>query len=205
MADRRPIGRPRTSDAVILDGARRALMRDPRASMAEIARSAGVGMSAIYLRFPDRTALLQRIAEDGNAMFATVIEGASAQVDTDPAAALTELVLAVNRDGFLRLWLTVAGSFDRSEKDIAESWRLRRIGEDFVARAQAAGVLRPGITWEDLGKVWEALSVIEGADEQRTELLRERMAQILIHGLAGSEPLGSTAPHSTDFAENRRG
>lgn len=201
-----PGGRPRVSDEVVLDGARRALLADPRASMATIARTAGVGMSAIYLRFPDRPALLRRIAEDGNALYDRVLTACESALATGTPAreVLVRFLTEIDESGYHRLALAIAGTFERSADDLAESYRLRDRGRRLVAALHAAGTLRPGVSWNDLGKVAEALSAVAGADGERSRLLRARMVDIVTTGLChGTVPLPGPAPDGADFAENR--
>lgn len=207
MTDKPAGGRPRVPDSLILDGARRALLKDPRASMATIARTAGVGMSAIYLRFPDRLALLRHIAGDGNALYGRALTSAEDALGAGVPhrQVLTDFLTEIDDSGYHRLALAIAGTFERSAADVAESYRLRDRGRRFVDTLHAAGALRPGVSWTDLGKIVEALSAVEGADEPRSRRLRARMIDIVTAGLCeGSTPLPGSAPDGADFAENRR-
>jgi len=60
----------------ILDAALDALASDPDASMAEIARRAGVVRATIYMHFPTRTALLDAVQDYATAQVADAIRGA---------------------------------------------------------------------------------------------------------------------------------
>ena len=64
------------SIAAIVDGALAALANDPDASMAEIARRAGVVRATVYMHFPTREALLDAVMEYATGLVSEAIRGA---------------------------------------------------------------------------------------------------------------------------------
>jgi AcrR family transcriptional regulator len=84
------------SIARILDAAVDALGDDQEASMAEIARRAGVVRATIYVHFPTREALLDAVTERALAEAAAVIAEAEAERG-EPADALARVVSAAWR------------------------------------------------------------------------------------------------------------
>ena len=80
------------SIARILDAAVDALAGDPDASMAEIARRAGVVRATIYVHVPTREALLEAVTHRAVAEVAEVIEGAEPHRG-EPAEALERVVV----------------------------------------------------------------------------------------------------------------
>src|SRR4051812_15070722 len=79
------------SIARILDAAVDALADEPEASMAEIARRAGVVRATIYVHFPTREALLEVVTHRAIAEVAEVIDAAEPH-HGDPADALARVV-----------------------------------------------------------------------------------------------------------------
>src|SRR3954449_3255725 len=90
--------RKRRADAersikAIVNGALEALANDPDASMAEIARRAGVARATIYMHFPTREALLDAVMENDT----TQVEDATRAAEPargEPAEALERVLLA---------------------------------------------------------------------------------------------------------------
>src|SRR5437763_16968657 len=72
----------------IIDAALEALASDPDASMAEIARRAGVVRATVYMHFPTREALLDAVMEHA------VAEVAEATREADPTRGKPEEALA---------------------------------------------------------------------------------------------------------------
>jgi len=79
------------SIALILDAAVEALASDPNASMAEVARRAGVVRATIYVHFPTREALIEAVTHRAIAAASDVIAAAEPQ-HGDAAAALRRVV-----------------------------------------------------------------------------------------------------------------
>src|SRR6184192_1305377 len=84
------------SEAAILDAAVDALASDPDASMAQIARRAGVVRATIYVHFPTRDALLDAVTDRTLADVNAVIEAAEPDRG-DPTDALARVLAATWR------------------------------------------------------------------------------------------------------------
>lgn len=200
-ADRRP-GRPSTPLAQIVEGARRALTVNPRASMAQIAQEAGVGMSALYARFGSRQELLRFFADEVNEVYRRALLTATAELEdgTDPRQSLHTLMTSITESGPVLVLLQALGTFERSERDRSASRKLNAIANSLVDQCHRRGALRPGVTWLDIMKHIEIVASVNAADPRQTPLLRRRTLDVIVVGLtAGRVPLVGAAPTPRDI------
>jgi AcrR family transcriptional regulator len=72
-----------TNDGVILEAARAVFTADPSAPISAVAQHAGVGISALYRRYPSKEDLLRTLAADGLQRFTDELETALSD-DRDP-------------------------------------------------------------------------------------------------------------------------
>ena len=66
------------NDKLILDAARAVFVADPAAPIAAVATRAGVGIAALYRRYPSKEELLRHLASDGLQRYITAAEAALA-------------------------------------------------------------------------------------------------------------------------------
>jgi AcrR family transcriptional regulator len=154
-----PAPKRRRADAersvvAILNAALEALASDPDASMAEIARRAGVVRATIYVHFPTRTALLDAVMEHAVADVAEATRAAEPDRG-DPAEALERVLRATWRE-LARFHALLAINIARLS---AEELRRRHLPvleqlEPLIERGQRQGVFR-----SDLPVAWH-LAVI---------------------------------------------
>lgn len=184
-----PATRPPRSDAVrnrdaILEAAADVLARDPRASMTEIAREAGVGRVTIYGHFPSREALVEatllRVIERSEA------ELASLDLSGDPLVALDLLVRRSWRivDAFHRL-LGVAEETLSNERILAHHAEPMARVRTLIERGQREGAMRRDLDAGWLANCFTAL-LHTAAGELRAGRLTEDAADRVVAATVAS-------------------
>jgi AcrR family transcriptional regulator len=189
-------GQALRNDAVILDAARTVFLNDPKAPVAAVAEQAGVGISALYRRYPGKEDLLRRLCHDGLQRF--IAEAESAAGDPDPGPALSKFLRRVVDADVHSLTVHLAGTFTPTPQMHADARRAGELAGALVRRAQAAGQLRADVVPDDLGLVLEGCASIRVPDPDRTRELRQRYLRLQLDGLApepAQDPLPGPPPN----------
>lgn len=161
------------------------------ASLDDIARRAGVGSGTLYRHFPSRDALLEAVVGDA---FARLQRQADELLDASGSRqALVAWLRAVV--AYTMTIRGLAGTLMASQDD--ESSALQRpcqlIANTTVTlldRAKTAGVVRPDVEPEDLGRLAFGIAVAAEADPERRELA-DRLLRLALDGL---DPRSSSPP-----------
>jgi len=133
------------SIARILDAAVDALASDPEASMAEIARRAGVVRATIYVHFPNRDALIDAVTKRAIAEAITTIEAAEPERG-DAADALRRVVASAWRT-LERYHALVAINIRLPQAELHARHRpVLAILEPLIERGQRDGSFRSDVT-----------------------------------------------------------
>jgi AcrR family transcriptional regulator len=194
LAGRR--GQALRNDAVILDAARTVFLSDPKAPVAAVAEQAGVGISALYRRYPSKEDLLRRLCHDGLRRF--IAEAESAAGDPDPWLAFGKFLQRVVDADVHSLTVHLAGTFTPTPEMNADARRANDLAGALVQRAQAAGRLRADVVPDDVGLVLEGCASVRVPDPARTRELRQRYLRLQLDGLAAQpsrDPLPGPPPH----------
>jgi len=181
------------NDQRILASARAVFVANPGAPITDVAKHAGVGISALYSRYGSKEELLRKICLDGLTLFLAETEAALAD-ERDTWVAFAGYMRRLVDADTSSLTLALAGSFTPTTEmfDLAERAN-ERLAELF-ARVQS--LLRPGVEVHDVSFVLELAAAIKVSDRERTEQLRRRYLAIILDGLRATErdPLPGPPP-----------
>ena len=169
--------RRRRSDAersvqAILEAALVALASDPDASMAEIARRAGVVRATIYAHFPTRESLLDAVMDYAVAQVAQAMR--EAEPDRGEPKEALERVLLATWQQLSRFHSVLAININRlSTKELhRRHLPMTTLLVPLIERGQAAGVFR-----SDLSVAWEIAVIRAIVHAASSELQAGRISQ----------------------------
>ena len=186
------------NDQVILDAAREVFVADPGAPVSAVAEAAGVGMSALYRRYPSKEDLLRRLCRDGLETY-TAIAQDCVDDDGDPWEAFATFMRRQVEAGSNALTLKLAGTFtpDEGLSELAE--HAGRLNVLLFERTMASGVLRPDVDVADIGLILEQIAAIAfGATPERNVVLRRRCVELVLDGLRATTRTELPGPTVTD-------
>jgi AcrR family transcriptional regulator len=179
------------NDELILKSARAVFIADPGAPITDVAKHAGVGISALYSRYGSKEELLRKLCRDGLARTVAETEAALAD-DREPWAAFENYMRRLVAANTSSLTLALAGKFVPTEDMFVLAERANQLGAEFFERIRR--VLRPGIEVHDLSLIFEQLAAIKLADPDRTLQLRQRYLAIVLDGLRADDRDSLPAP-----------
>jgi AcrR family transcriptional regulator len=190
------------NDGVILEAARTVFTADPSAPISAVARHAGVGISALYRRYPGKEDLLRTLAGDGLQRFIDELETALAD-ERDPWTALAEFMRRAVDADTSSLTRSLAGTFTPTPELWANGQRSAELLSELFERTRAAGALRPGLEVHDLSLIFEQLAAVRVGDEARTHELRHRYLALILDAMheSGAEPLPGPAPTWAEISQ----
>jgi AcrR family transcriptional regulator len=193
------------NDERILEAAREVYIANPEAPIADVAKRAGVGISALYRRYPSKEALLRALCADGLRRYISAAEAAAAD-DGDPWEAFSSFMKRVVAADAASLTQRLAGTFEPSEDLYQAAAYAGELNRKVFERAQKAGVVRPDADVNDLGLIFEQLASIRLGDHERTHELRRRYLTLALDGLRADphDPLPGPAPSGEELTSRWR-
>jgi AcrR family transcriptional regulator len=183
------------NDQLILEAARAVFVTDPDAPIAAVAERAGVGMSALYRRYPSKEELLRRLAGDGLRRYLAEAEAALAD-DGDPWDAFVGFMGRIVDADTHSFTLRLAGTFTPTKDLYDDAATAQELNVALLERTKAAGAIRPDLDVNDLTFVFEQVASIRLGDQDRTSQLRHRYLALLLDALhtPSPEPLPGPPP-----------
>ncbi|PXY23429.1 hypothetical protein BAY59_27550 [Prauserella coralliicola] len=181
----------RRSMEILIDAARTAFAEQGLdVSTNEIVKRAGVGPATFYRRFPSRLALVETVLSE---VLLELEEQAKAALDhPDPATGFAGLFTALTVAQTENKGLSDALAGHKESTRVNEARRrLRDLIRAVTERAQAAGALRPDLSWRDVPFLASAASAVATAclDLRAGAEQRDRVLTVLFAGLrAGDGP-----------------
>ena len=175
------------NDELILEAARRVFVADPGAPISAVAKEAGVGISALYNRYPSKEDLLRHLCGEGLHRFTAEVEAALAD-ERDPWTAFAEFMRRAVDADTNSLTLALAGTFTPTEELFRDAERANRLQVEFFERTRKAGVIRDDVEVHDISLFFEQLAAIRTGGGARTRELRHRYLTVILDGLRTPSP-----------------
>ncbi len=186
-----PAERPQRADArrnrdKVVAAARDAFAEDGLdAQMDAIARRAGVGVGTVYRHFPTKDALVEAMVVLKFETLAVEARRVLAEEDGDPWEALRDLLFfggethAADR-GLSQVRATLPNHrFEAAARETG----LQEAMAELIARAKAAGVVRPDVTVHDIPMVMCAVGAVVEAHEQGMPGSWRRILTLVLDGM----------------------
>jgi len=198
-------GQAARNDERILAAAREVFVADAEAPISAVASRAGVGISALYRRYPSKEDLLRQLCRDGLRQYVEEAETAIAD-DGDAWAAFAGFFRRIVAADVHSLTVRLAGTFSPTADMFDDARRSGELNDQLIARTKARGGLRADVTSDDLPLILEMVAAIRPGvfgDDERTAELRQRYLSLCLDGLRrDAEPLPGAPP--TDAELGRR-
>lgn len=183
------------NDERILEAARAVFVENPASPISEVARRAGVGISAVYRRFDSKEDLLRRLCSDGLDSFIAAVE-AALDDDRDAWIVFAAFMRRLVDADMHSLTLRLAGTFPSTEGLYLKASRGHELHVELFERIRAAGAIRRDLEVDDIPILLEQIGAVRLGDERRTRALRHRYLTLILDGLrpGSSTPLPASGP-----------
>src|SRR4051812_43374347 len=170
------------NDERIIEAAREVFIANPSAPIAAVAQRAGVGISALYRRYPSKEDLLRELCADGLRRYISAAEAAAAD-EGDPWQSFAAFMQRVVSADAASLTQRLAGTFEPNEDLYRAATYAGELNTKVFERARDAGAIRADADVNDLGLILEQLASIRLGDRDRTQQLRRRYLALALDGL----------------------
>lgn len=166
---------------------------------------AGVGVSALYRRYPSKEELLRELARDGLSRYIADLRLALAD-DGDPWQAFSACLHRVVDGESQALAQRVAGKFRPTEQLRKLAGEASRLALELHRRTRQAGALREDVSPADVTLILEMISFVELPGPDRGRELRHRYLELALQALRGParEPLPGDPADEADLTARWR-
>ncbi|MEU8813410.1 helix-turn-helix domain-containing protein [Actinoplanes sp. NPDC048796] len=183
------------NDTAILAAARDVFIADKRAPISEVAERAGVGISALYRRYPSKEELLRVLCHDGLKTFIAAAEDATAE--PDGWVAFENFLRTVVDADVHSLTVHLAGTFTPTAEMDDDAARANDLAAVLFDRARPS--LRSGVVMADVTMLLEMCAAVRIPDAERTKELRERYLTVLLDGIRAGTDLPGPEPTDAEL------
>jgi AcrR family transcriptional regulator len=191
------------NDARILAAAREVFVDDPSAPIAAVARRAGVGIGALYRRYPSKDDLLRALCADGLRRYTEAAEAALADRRDPWESFATFMRRAVDADAS-SLTVRLAGTFAPTPELYAAAAHAGDLNVALFERTQKAGAIRLDAHVNDMALILEQLASIRLGGPERARALRHRYLELALDGLRTASTRVLPGPPPGDDELGRR-
>ena len=190
-------------DLTIMEAAFAVLTSNPRASVAEIADVAGVGVASLYRRYPTRQELVHQLCLRAIGAISGAADACRRRLEdpnTDPWKEFLRFI-AVAMSAGAGAMRSLAGTFDAGPDLAREAAGMNEVIGHVVHLLQQRGAVREDVTAADITQFFEMLRVIRVGTPQRSDELRQRYLQLFGEALRGSAERDELAVEAPSWQE----
>lgn len=188
------------NDKLILEAAHEVFVADPGAPIAEVAKRAEVGISALYRRYPSKEDLLRKLCGDGLARHVELVQEA-VDAEGDIWEAFCHFMRQIVAADTASITVKLAGTFTPTPDMFAAGAAGAELNDVLMRRMHDAGAIREDAGIGDVIMVTESLATIDIGDAERTREVRLRSLELYLQALRapGRGPLPGTPPTETEM------
>jgi AcrR family transcriptional regulator len=183
---RRPLGGRRAeaarNDGRILDAAREVFLADPEAPVSAVAARAGVGISALYRRYPSKEDLLRALAADGLSRYIADLR-AALDSGAGPWTAYVTCLHRIVEGRSQALAQRLAGTFTPTPELTALAGQAADLARSLFRRVRRSGELRDDVSEADIVLLLETIMLVELPGPDGGAALRHRYLTLLLQAL----------------------
>jgi AcrR family transcriptional regulator len=166
----------------ILDAAREVFLADPEAPISAVAARAGVGISALYRRYPSKEDLLRALAADGLTRYITDLQ-AALDDERDPWTAYVDCLNRVVEGRSQALAQRLAGTFKPTPELTALAEQAAHLADTLFRRVRRSGDLRGDVSEADIVLLLETIMHVDLPGTDDGAALRRRYLALLLQAL----------------------